>query len=62
MSIRIPEVGDLVLLSDDDARRIGASVCLVTGFRPHFGYGTLVEVLAGSKRHSLYFHQIKEIL
>ena len=57
-----PEVGDLVLLTDDAAGIIGASKCLVLGFKPHFGLGTLVEVLAGSKRHSLYFAQIKEIL
>ena len=62
MSIRYPEVGDLVLLTDDAAGIFGVSKCLVTGFRPHFGFGTLVEVLASSKSHSLYLAQIKEIL
>ena len=62
MSIRYPEVGDFVLLTDDAAGIFGVSKCLVIGFRPHFGFGTLVEVLAGSKSHSLYLAQIKEIL
>jgi hypothetical protein len=62
MDICDPEVGDLVLLTDDAAGIFGVSKCLVTGFKSHFGFGTLVEVLAGSKSHSLYLAQIKEIL
>jgi len=62
MSIRYPEVGDLVLLTDDAAGIFGVSKCLVTGFKPHFGFGTLVEVLAGSRRFRCFFAQIKEIL
>ncbi len=32
MDIRYPEVGDLVLLTDDAARHVGVSKCLVLGF------------------------------
>ena len=62
MSIRYPEVGDLVLLTDDAAGIFGVSKCLVLGFESKLGFGTLVVVLAGSKSHSLYLAQIKEIL
>jgi hypothetical protein len=62
MDIRYPEVGDLVSLLDDDARRIGASACLVTGFRPHYGFDPRVEVLVGSNKYVVRFSQIKEIL
>ena len=62
MDICDPEVGDLVLLTDDAAGIFGGSKCLVLGFESKLGFGTLVVVLAGSRRLRLYFAQIKEIL